>query len=400
MPAGPASRTDGWWGGFVGSFLRQGRWLRANPWDFALISWLPLAAAALLLWTFSAGVPRDLPIAVVDQDHTAGSRQLIRYLDASPGLRVADQVVQWDEAQSLMRQRRVFGVVWIPRDFERDLVRGLGTSVQWFYNGQYQTHVGGMNRDVRAVVSTYSAGAALAARARKGQPLLQAQARIQPIRLQMVAVYNEDASYEPFLSLSLMPAILQIFVALAAVTVIGRELKNGTVPAWLAAAQGRWSAALAGALAWPALAFGLQGLLVIAWFGARGWAIQGSIVAVLLGLALLITATMGLGVLLLGVTLNLRTAISGAGLVAAPAFAFSGQGFPLVAMPPLALTWAQLLPLTHYLQIQSRHWLGGAPLHHGLAELAILVLMSVVTLVPGYWLLRGRANAPAAWGRL
>ncbi|MFT3803246.1 MAG: ABC transporter permease [Burkholderiaceae bacterium] len=399
MSAGPAARTDGWWGGFVASFARQGRWLRANPWDFALLSWLPLLAAALLLWTFSAGVPRELPIVVVDQDHTAASRQLIRYLDASPGLRLADQVVQWDEAQSLLRQRRAFGVVWIPRDFERDLVRGLGTSVQWFYNGQYQTHVGGMNRDVRAVVSTYSAGAALAARSRKGTPMLQAEAQIQPIRLQMVAVYNENTSYEPFLALSLMPAILQIFVALATVTLIGRELKNGTVPAWLAAANGRWSAALAGALAWPALAFGLQGLLIVAWFGARGWPIEGSIAAVLLGLALLITSMMGFGVLFVGLTLSLRMAISVAGLVAAPAFAFSGQGFPLVAMPPLALTWAQLLPLTHYLQIQSRHWLGGAPLHYGLTELAILVLATVVTLVPGYCLLRGRANAPAAWGK-
>ena len=395
-----ARADDRWWDGFVGSARRQGAWLRANPWDLALITWLPLLAGLLVVWIFSAGIPRDLPVVLVDQDRSAPSRQLARLLDASPGIRIADQVDDWGAAEARLREREAFGIVWIPAHFGRDLALGTGTSIQWHYNGQFQAHVGGLTRDVRTVVATYSAGVAVTARTRRGQPALLARAQVEPIRLQLVSVYNEKASYEPFLALSLVPALLQIFVSLAAVNALGRELKNGTVPQWLAAARGRWSAALAGALLWPALAFALHALLFVAVFVGRGWAIEGSGLAIALGLALLIAAHLALGVLFVGTTLSLRNAISAAGLITAPAFAFCGQGYPLVAMPPLARFWAELLPLTHYLQLQSRHWLGGAPLAHGLGDIAILAAGTTVIAALGYRLMATRAAAPAAWGRV
>ncbi len=43
---------------FVRSALRECARLRADPWDLALATWVPLLALALLAWMFSAGVPR------------------------------------------------------------------------------------------------------------------------------------------------------------------------------------------------------------------------------------------------------------------------------------------------------------------------------------------------------
>ena len=52
-----------------------------------------------------------------------------------------------------------------------------------------------------------------------------------------------------------------------------------------------------------------------------------------LGLLLLIAAYLGVGTLLIAATLTFRNALSIAAFITAPAFAFSGQGFPLLAMP-------------------------------------------------------------------
>ena len=75
---------------FVRSALRECARLRADPWDLALATWVPLLALALLAWMFSAGVPRELPVAVVDHDNSAasrlrtdGSRRSSTYTDAS-----------------------------------------------------------------------------------------------------------------------------------------------------------------------------------------------------------------------------------------------------------------------------------------------------------------------------
>ena len=54
----------------------------------------------------------------------------------------------------------------------------------------------------------------------------------------------------------------------------------------------------------------------------------GSLAWIALGLALLVAVSLAAGAALAGLTLSLRTAMSGAGLLSAPAFAFSGGGFP------------------------------------------------------------------------
>ncbi len=395
-----AAARPGWWAAAATVARREAAFLRASPWDLAMLSAIPLLVCALVAWIFSAGVVRELPLVLIDQDHSATSRQIARLVEASPGLRVAAQVERWDEAMALLRERQAYGVLVLPEHLQREIVEGRAVTLPWFTNAQFQSHVGGMTRDVRAVIGTVSGGIELAARGKRGAAPVQARAQFEPIRLKLATLYNEMTSYEAFLTLALMPAVLQIFIALAAVTAIGRELKSGSVPAWLDAAGGRWGAALLGKLVWPALAFAGLAAAVVAWFGAvRGWTLAGGATALALGWALLITAYLALGSLLVAVTLALRNAISFAAFLTAPAFAFCGQGFPLVAMPPLAKAWALALPLTHFLQIQSRHWLAGAPDAYSLPELGWLAGATAVCGGLAWALLRARALRPEAWGR-
>jgi ABC-2 type transport system permease protein len=365
-----------------------------------MISVIPVGVCALVAWIFLAGLPRDLPVVVMDLDHSAVSRQLDRALDASPGISVAAHTQDWQEALSLLRSRQAYGVVILPEHLASDLQTGRSATVQWFYNGQFQSHVGGLGRDVRAVVSTFSASIELAAREKRGAAPVVARRQLEPLRLRVETLFNENSNYEFFLGLALMPSIAQIFITLAAVSAIGRELRRATVPEWLAAAGGRWWLAVAGKLVWPALSFGLQALLFVAVFAlGLGWTVQGSLPMLLAGLLALVAAQLAMGVLLIGVTLTLRSALSAAAFVTAPAFAFAGQGFPLQSMPAAARWWAETLPLTHYLQLQSRHWLAGAPAAYSTTDLLVLVLMTVGMGALGLVLLQRRAHQPHAWGR-
>ena len=70
----------------VNSFRREARRLAASPWDLAMVTWVPLLGVLVLWWIFSAGLPRHLAVGVVDEDHSSLSRQLVRMLDATPGL--------------------------------------------------------------------------------------------------------------------------------------------------------------------------------------------------------------------------------------------------------------------------------------------------------------------------
>ena len=108
-------------------------------------------------------------------------------------------------------------------------------------------------------------------------------------------------------------------------TSIGRELRDGTVPQWLASAHGSWLRAIGAKLLFPLIAYCALALLYLLFFSlARGWAVAGSLPALLLSMLLLVLAYCGLATLLIAATLSLRLPV-GAAFIKAPAFAFEAR---------------------------------------------------------------------------
>lgn len=59
----------------------------------------------------------DVPIAVVDQCHTSGSRELLRHLDATPDLKIAAYYPTMKEAKNAFDRQCVHGIICIPADY-------------------------------------------------------------------------------------------------------------------------------------------------------------------------------------------------------------------------------------------------------------------------------------------
>ncbi|MBF5007724.1 ABC transporter permease [Diaphorobacter caeni] len=390
----------------LASLRREARLLRGRPWDLAMISWVPLLAVLLLAWIFAAGLPHRLPIAVWDQDHSTLSRQLVRMLGATPGLSVRAQVLNASEAQWELQSMTSYAVVQIPPDFARDVKRGLAANVVLMHNAQLATHSSLIQRDVRQVVGTLSAGVEMQARAKRGDPRQALQMRIEPVRTSLVSLFNISTNYEQFLAAALIPALLHILGMTAGAWSVGRELRDCTLGDWVQESTGGrpagWSevlSALAGKLALPWLSLTLCGMLALLWLTVgRGWTVAGSFAWVALGLTALVAVSLAMGALLAALTLSLRTALSGAGLLSAPAFAFSGVGFPLLAMPASARGWALSMPYTHYARLQLEQFQMGASIVQSLPVVCGLVLATLVlTLLATAGLMRG-LKRPDKWG--
>lgn len=372
-------------------------WGRSRGERFLLL-WLPLLIGGLVWWIFSAGQPRELPLVIVDEDASQFSRSAGRLVDAMPGVRVVARLGQRQEASSWLEARHAYGVLWIPAGSSAELARGRQVTLVLEHNAQFLTHASQVVREVQTAVAALSAAGVVQRLARGPQPAAAATTA-QPIRVHRDTLDERGPDYEVFLAATLLPAVLQILIMVAGVSAVGRELRDGTAGGWLRRAGGSLVAALAGKLL-PYLllylAFGALFILVFA--GLRGSPIQGSVTGVLLGMALLVVASLAFGVLLVAATRNMRMGLSLAGFLAAPAFAYSGQAFPLVAMPAFAQAWASLLPLTYWLELYNRVWLAGSPLALTWAPLAMLALMSLLPLGIGAWLLARRGFLPEAWG--
>lgn len=384
----------------LNSLRREASRLRQSPWDLAMVSWVPLLAVALIAWIFSAGLPRQLPIGVLDEDHSVLSRQLVRMLQATPGLSVADSPLNLAEAEGALRAARVYAVVHIPRDFAREVKQGRVGEVTLLHNAQLATHSGLIQRDVRTAVGTLSAGVEMAARNKRGEATRSVRVSMTPVPTRLLGLFNVAGNYEPFLASALVPALLHILAMTAGAWALGRELRDGSIGPWLAgASRAQAGAALAGKLAIPWASLTLVGWLGLAWLsGGRGWHPPGSIAWVALSVAALMAVSVAGGAALAGLTRSLRTALSACGFFSAPAFAFSGVGFPLAAMSPGARAWAEAMPYTHHIRLQMDQWLLGAPVAQSVPTALALwgaaaLLMAVAVLTA-----HRAAGQPASWG--
>lgn len=383
------------------SLRREWQRLRASPWDWAMVSWVPLAAMALVCWIFAAGQPYRLPIAVWDQDHSALSRQLVRMLEATPGLAVQRQVLNQAEAADALQRMQVYGVVQIPPGLARDAKQGRSATVTLLHNAQLSTHSSLLQRDLRQVVGTLSAGIEMQARAKRGEPSQVLQVRIEPIKTQLVALFNVSANYEQFLAAALVPALVHILAMTAGAWSVGRELRDRTLAQWLGARAGavQIGAALLGKLLISALLLWASAMACLLYLSQlRGWAVAGSMAWIGVALMALVAVSLATGAALAGVTLSLRTALSGAGLLSAPAFAFSGVGFPLLAMGEGARSWALAMPYTHYARLQLAQWQMGAPVVQTLPVVAALLLATLLLLALATGGLYRGLGRPQAWG--
>jgi len=383
------------------SARREFTLLRTRPWDLAMITWVPLLAAALMWWIFSAGLPTRLPIGVLDQDHSALSRQVVRFLEATPGLRVAQH---YDDETAMARalvRGEVDAAVHLPRNLAREIKQGRAGRVVLLHNAQLGTHSGLIQRDVRTAVGTVSAGIELTARNKRGESMTAARASMEPVRASTVSLFNTSLDYEQFLGAALIPAVLHILAMTAGAWAVGRELRDRRIDEWIGAAP-RWHealAALAGKLALPFAGLTLAAMLAMLWITAgRGWHPAGSLGWTLFALAVFLALSIALGAFAAALTRSLRTALSATGFITAPAFAFGGVGFPLLAMPPLARAWALLLPYTHYIRVQMEQLQMGAPLAYSVAAPLWMVLATAALLAASAALLARAATQPHTWG--
>lgn len=335
---------------------------------------MPVAGWFTLGSAFVQRVPRDLPVAVVDDDASALSRAVTRALDATPSMRVIAADPDRARTGAVMRDGTAYAVVVIPAGLERGVLRGETSPVTVLYNAQWLVPGNLILRDSRAALGTLSASLDARRHVAAGLPPDRAVVRADPLRAELHPLFNPSLDYAAFLFLALVPALFHMFVLLVTVDTAGRELKQATARVWLRSAGGSTAVALAGKLlpytAWFWLTGSLLLELSLRWVGVPP---AGSRLLLHGAAGLLVVAYQAVGLLLVAVTANLRIATTAVGLIAAPSFAVAGVSFPLQAMPLAAQAWAAALPLTHYLAVQSQAVIIGGPAAASVAPLAALV---------------------------
>ena len=106
-------------------YLLQKEWLqiRRNSFLPRLILTYPIMLMCVMPWVMNMEV-KNIAVAVVDNDHSARSQQLVHTIAANRYFRFMGEAPSYDAALRNVEQSRVDGVVVIPQGFDKDLQQG------------------------------------------------------------------------------------------------------------------------------------------------------------------------------------------------------------------------------------------------------------------------------------
>lgn len=345
-----------------------------------LVLWL--CSLGFFLWFFHAGVARELPVALVDNDRSAMSRQLVRMIRATPAAGPVFAVSSADGGERLLRRGEVMAVVVIPEGFERDLEAGRQGRVEGYVTGTNMTANGLISKSLQQAVMTLSARLALERCVAAGIPTAELAAAVMPIRMSQHALFDPWINYGYYLLPGFLPMMLLIFTMMASVYSFGSELREGTAREWLRTAGGSVVAAAGGKIVtMTAVTMAAGCAMMAAMFGGFGVPMNGSWPVLGAATLLLVVAYQALGMLFVALFANMRLALSLGGGYSVLAFSFSGLTFPLLAMSGAMRAASRMFPFTYYTEVMINEALRGAPLRCSLAALGALALFALVPFV-------------------
>ncbi len=392
--------------GYFGIFKKVVR----REWDFLwnvrrkLLFFCLISSAlsfGIMLAVFYSPVVRKAPIAVIDNDRSNISRELIITLNASPDLRVAFELTGVKEAKRLLADTSVYGVVIIPEDFSKKVLGYKGAEVPFYYNNQLLLVGGIANRGVVSAVQDFAGKYNKIFEESEGVPVYASAAKAAPIIFDNKILFNPYLNYQYFMLMGLLPAMFQIFVVGSFVYSFGFELKTGRAES-LAESIKKAPFTTVAAKSFPYwIIFTANGVVMLYFlFVYVGAPIEGSRTAILLATFLFIMASTSVCMVILFLGFgSLRMGLSVTAVYAAPAFAYAGVTFPDIGMPEAARLWSEFLPITHYHRILINDAMRGAS-HSGTPwDMLYLFLFFSLCFVIGTIMYRFLVIRPGMWGK-
>ena len=294
------------------------------------------------------GLPEDLPIAVVDEDNSAISRNFTRQLDATQ----LGKVVRFDtyaEARNEMQRGKVTSVCLIPRGFNADLQASRQPKITVYINGLY--FVGGAlsSQDLLTMIYLTSGAVQKQVLEAKGLSASQMQGLLRPVNIDLHKIGNPLTSYNACLSTKMLPGTLAMVIVLILIYSLGMELKYGSSKELLDVAGGSVVNAVGGKMLLYTVFFTLLGWLVeILLYGLMQFPLEGSIWNMFLDMFLLVLASEASALFIIELIPTCRFAMSIGAIFSVLALSFTGFTLPVEVMPRLLQGFANMFPLRHY----------------------------------------------------
>lgn len=319
---------------------------RAVFFSFVIVAVL---VSFLYTYLYSEETLQELPIGVVDDDHTSQSRQLLRMIDANSGVAIYSSYLNLSEAKKAFQQEQIRGIIAIPSSFSRDLQRGEQPSISVYADASYMLYYKQILTAAKVSATYLNAGVEMKRTSAQGKLPSQVRDEAMPVSAKVVSLYNPSSGYATFL----IPVVLVIIFQTTILTAVGilggtmresnklRKIYPNSNSFWgaLPIVMGKATTYLALSMAILLIILGI----VMPLFGIP---VRSSILSTMVFMVPFVLSIVFMGLCLLGFLRRREDAIMLIMYTSLPSVMLTGFSWPTVAMPEWLHAFSYIVPTT------------------------------------------------------
>jgi ABC-2 type transport system permease protein len=341
-----------------------------------------IPALQLVLFGFAIDVDvRHVPTAVLDRSQTAESRRLLGELHATQTFDFVRAANDEHDAARLLESSQVGAVVVIPPDFAREFHRGRGAIISILADASDPTVSHAIALSAQGFAQALTRRMRTFADApgdRSATGPEQDLVRPDPIRIEVLPLYNPERRTAVFVVPGLIGVILTMTMMLFTALAVVRERERGTFEFLIATPVRRGEVMLGKIVPYLVVGFIQVGIVLVLGVLLFDVPIRGPLWKLGVGALPFLAAMLSVGLVVSSVSRSQLQATQLSFFFFLPSMLLSGFMFPFDAMPRAAQVIGEGLPLTHFLRIVRGIVLKGATLESLSGEiLAIAVFFAV-----------------------
>lgn len=167
---------------------------------------VPVVYPLIYAFIYTNETIREVPAVVVDNSRSSLSREYLRKVDASPEVTIVSYCADMEEAKLMLKDRRAYGIIYIPAHFSDDIASGKQTQVSLYcdmsgllyYKSLLNTNTN-VSLDMNADIKMQRAG---------NTTDRQDEITAYPIEYEDVTLFNPTNGFAAFL----IPAVLMLII--------------------------------------------------------------------------------------------------------------------------------------------------------------------------------------------
>lgn len=309
----------------------------------------PIVYGLLIGFTYETGKVEDIPVIIVNRDHTPISNQVVEMLSDNKSIRILNYVEQPSNLKDEIISKAAAAVV-IPERFEAMVLQKKYPEISVYINTSNVLTANFATKAIQLTLGTFSAGVEIKALQRKGMTAEMAKTQYEPFKVNYITTFNTTSNYLVFMWPAMMAVVLQQVILLAMAVSFAAEFKRESFIRDFAGKE-KYAIFVMFVKCLPIWLFSNINILFF-YLCAVYFRIPlpEDFINFFMITSVFILACTNLGVFVSILIPNALKATQILMVIASPSFIISGFTWPTYAMPSLINAINSIIPLTPYLE--------------------------------------------------